>query len=428
MAASIPSASRRFLTSSFLSLPARPVFFKKWTSLLPFLAISAALLSLPAKAALPSRVFAPYIQMNTQSLTSVSQASGIKYFTLAFIIDNGSGQGTWEAGSSVASDTSIAPSIAALRSAGGDVIISFGGAAGNELAIGITNVSTLQSVYQGIINKYGVTALDFDIEGSALDNTSANDRRNQALAGLQSANPGLFVSYTLPVTPTGLLSNSIALLQNAKSHGVNVACVNIMAMDYGSSTSPSMGQDAISASNDTISQLSSNGLTTNLGITVLIGNQDTSPEVFTLNDAQTTENYAVGQSQVNRVAFWEVARDQCGSSCSGVSQSPWQFSQIFEPFSGGGTTSEGPFGGTPAAIPGTVQAENYDTGGQGVAYNIGSINGTDNGYRSDGVDLEVTSDTGGGVDLGWTFGGDWFKYTVNVATAGTYTVSFRIAA
>jgi len=92
------------------------------------------------------------------------------------------------------------------------------------------------------------------------------------------------------------------------------------------------------------------------------------------------------------------------------------------------SSGEGPFGGTPAAIPGTVQAENYDTGGQGVAYNIGSINGTDNGYRSDGVDLEVTSDTGGGVDLGWTFGGDWFKYTVNVATAGTYTVSFRIAA
>ncbi|HXC03078.1 MAG TPA: chitobiase/beta-hexosaminidase C-terminal domain-containing protein, partial [Opitutaceae bacterium] len=55
------------------------------------------------------------------------------------------------------------------------------------------------------------------------------------------------------------------------------------------------------------------------------------------------------------------------------------------------SVSEGPFGGTPAAIPGTVQAENYDTGGQGVAYNVTSINGTDNGYRSDGVDLEVTS-------------------------------------
>jgi hypothetical protein len=92
------------------------------------------------------------------------------------------------------------------------------------------------------------------------------------------------------------------------------------------------------------------------------------------------------------------------------------------------STVEGPFGGTPAAIPGTVQAENYDTGGQGVAYNVASINGSDNGYRPDGVDLEVTSDTGGGLDLGWTTGGQWFKYTVNVATAGTYTVSFRIAA
>jgi hypothetical protein len=98
-------------------------------------------------------------------------------------------------------------------------------------------------------------------------------------------------------------------------------------------------------------------------------------------------------------------------------------------FSTGGTTSpgEGPFGGTPAAIPGTIQAENYDTGGQGVAYNVTSINGTDNGYRTDGVDLETTLDTGGGVDLGWTAASQWFKYTVNVATAGTYTVSFRVA-
>ncbi|HXB01483.1 MAG TPA: chitobiase/beta-hexosaminidase C-terminal domain-containing protein [Opitutaceae bacterium] len=92
------------------------------------------------------------------------------------------------------------------------------------------------------------------------------------------------------------------------------------------------------------------------------------------------------------------------------------------------SVSEGPYGGTAAAIPGTVQAENYDVGGQGVAYNVTSVNGTDNGYRSDGVDLETCSDTGGGVDLGWESPGQWFKYTVNVATAGTYTVSFRVAA
>ncbi|MDX6418434.1 MAG: hypothetical protein QOG28_3054, partial [Trebonia sp.] len=90
-------------------------------------------------------------------------------------------------------------------------------------------------------------------------------------------------------------------------------------------------------------------------------------------------------------------------------------------------SSEGPYGGTPAAIPGTVQVANYDTGGQGVAYNVTSVNGTGNSYRPDGVDLETCSDTGCGDNLGWTAAGQWFKYTVNVATAGTYTVSFRFA-
>ena len=89
---------------------------------------------------------------------------------------------------------------------------------------------------------------------------------------------------------------------------------------------------------------------------------------------------------------------------------------------------EGPYGGTPAAVPGTVQAENYDTGGQGVAYNVTSVNGNANSYRADGVDLDNTSDTGGGYNLGWTGGGQWFRYTVDVATAGTYTLGLRIAA
>jgi hypothetical protein len=96
--------------------------------------------------------------------------------------------------------------------------------------------------------------------------------------------------------------------------------------------------------------------------------------------------------------------------------------------SGGGGSGSQPYGGTAAAVPGTVQAENYDTGGQGVAYNVTSTNGSANTYRSDGVDLEATSDSGGGYDLGWTAAGQWFKYTVNVATAGTYTVGFRLAA
>ncbi|HEX4094619.1 MAG TPA: glycoside hydrolase family 3 C-terminal domain-containing protein, partial [Trebonia sp.] len=117
----------------------------------------------------------------------------------------------------------------------------------------------------------------------------------------------------------------------------------------------------------------------------------------------------------------------------------WNFHYMqFTLTSGGGgsppPSGDAPFGGTPAAVPGTVQAANYDTGGQGVAYNVTATNGSANSYRSDGVDLEATADTsdtgpaGGGYDLGWTGAGQWFKYTVEVATAGTYTVSFRVAA
>ena len=92
-----------------------------------------------------------------------------------------------------------------------------------------------------------------------------------------------------------------------------------------------------------------------------------------------------------------------------------------------------PFGGTPVALPGLVQAANYDTGGQGVAYNVTATNGTANSYRADSVDLETTADTsgtssaGGAYDMGWTTPGQWFNYTVSVATAGTYSVAFRLS-
>ena len=109
----------------------------------------------------------------------------------------------------------------------------------------------------------------------------------------------------------------------------------------------------------------------------------------------------------------------------------WNLHYITFASTGGGTpppSGEAPYGGTAAAVPGTVQAENYDTGGQGVAYNVAAVNGSGNGYRPDGVDLEATTDAGGGYDLGWTAAGQWFKYTVNVATAGTYALSLRLAA
>jgi hypothetical protein len=104
----------------------------------------------------------------------------------------------------------------------------------------------------------------------------------------------------------------------------------------------------------------------------------------------------------------------------------WNIDSFAFAASGGGGT-EGPYGGTAAGVPGTVMNENYDTGGQGVAYNVTVVNGTANAYRSDGVDLEAATAPATGNDLGWSAAGQWFRYTVNVATAGSYTVSFLVA-
>ena len=93
-----------------------------------------------------------------------------------------------------------------------------------------------------------------------------------------------------------------------------------------------------------------------------------------------------------------------------------------------GGAGEAAFGGVPAAIPGTVQMENYDTGGAGVGYQIKSMNGTANSYRPDGVNLENAIDVGDGLAVGWTSAGIWFRYTVDVAASGNYVVSFRVAA
>jgi len=87
-----------------------------------------------------------------------------------------------------------------------------------------------------------------------------------------------------------------------------------------------------------------------------------------------------------------------------------------------------PYGGTAAAIPGTVQVENFDLGGEGVGYHDADTANQGGQYRTtEGVDIETCTDTGGGFNVGFTQPGEWMHYTVNVATAGTYTVGFRVA-
>src|SRR5258707_313972 len=92
--------------------------------------------------------------------------------------------------------------------------------------------------------------------------------------------------------------------------------------------------------------------------------------------------------------------------------------------------TEAPYGGTAWAIPGQVEAENYDTGGQGVGYSkpAAGTSSLSPAYRSDeAAQIESTGDTGGGYDVGWTNTNDWYRYTVNVTSTGTYNFNFRVA-
>jgi hypothetical protein len=86
-----------------------------------------------------------------------------------------------------------------------------------------------------------------------------------------------------------------------------------------------------------------------------------------------------------------------------------------------------PYGGSATALPGVIQAENFDEGGATRGY-VDTTTGNSGGqYRSTDVDIEPTSDSGSGYNVGWVFAGEWLAYTVNVATDGTYDIDFRVA-
>src|SRR6478672_110849 len=81
----------------------------------------------------------------------------------------------------------------------------------------------------------------------------------------------------------------------------------------------------------------------------------------------------------------------------------------------------------PLPVPGRIEAENYDLGGPDVSYYDDGPGNAGNVYRSDDVDLEPTTDVGGGYNVGWTDPGEWLNYTLNVQQTGIYEFTFRAA-
>ncbi len=88
-----------------------------------------------------------------------------------------------------------------------------------------------------------------------------------------------------------------------------------------------------------------------------------------------------------------------------------------------------PFNSIAHQIPGKIEAEEYDLGGEGLAYHEANMNGNQGTgiFRDDEVDIEVCTDAGGGFNLGYTLTGEWLEYTVNVANTGNYDLDLRLA-
>ena len=286
---------------------------------------------------------APYVDMGawpTPSLSTMVTSGNLKNVTLAFITASAC-KAMWFN----AYDPRQAwgrDQIDAIRARGGDVKISFGGATGIELAQACTSVSALQAEYQAVVSAYALKYIDLDIEGAATADTASVTRRSQALAALQRANPGLRVSFTLPVLPEGLTADGLNVVRSARDAGVNVDLVNVMAMDY--YRTGDYGDFAVQAANSTFAQVKSlypsrtdAQVWKMVGVTPMLGANDDG-HIYDQADARQLVSFAQGK-HLGMLSFWELGRDKnaCTGAlymCTNIPQQPYEFSKIFGTYAG----------------------------------------------------------------------------------------------
>jgi hypothetical protein len=319
---------------------------------------SPALASGACATALPTHVFAPYFEAyNGDNPVTLSQASGAKYLTFAFIQTAAAGSCTayWNGDTSMPlTSASFGSAIASIQGAGGNVIPSFGGysadSTGTDIADSCTSVSSIAAVYEKVITTYHITRIDLDIEANSLTNAAGITRRDEAVAKVESwaksTGRTIQFSYTLPVEPTGLGSNGENVVSDAKAHGAKISVVNIMTFDYYTGTTHEMATDTEAAGQAVVNELkaiypssSTATLWHMIGVTEMPGIDDYgAPETFTQADAVTVLNWAKSKG-ISTLSFWALQRDNGGcpgtkgaGTCSGIAQPAWYFSHTFEPF------------------------------------------------------------------------------------------------
>ncbi|HUC90137.1 MAG TPA: hypothetical protein VMR45_05020 [Patescibacteria group bacterium] len=267
--------------------------------------------------------FAPYAYISWEGsnlMAAYSNAVGTNNFYAAFINASSGCNLAWDGDASMpmSSDTQHLADINAIKAKGGNVVVSFGGDTGGTdmmPADTCTNVSSLQAAYQSVITKYGISELNFDIEGVALGNSAGLARNVQALAALQKANPSVKVSVTLPADTSGLSTgsgnNALGVVQQMYDGGVVLSSVGIMAMEFGVSgaqTTP-VEQSATSTASQ-IQKIYGVDATTAwkaINLIVEIG-KNYDGNTFSVTDAQNVKAF-VTQKGIGTISMWETGTD-----------------------------------------------------------------------------------------------------------------------
>jgi hypothetical protein len=426
------------------------------------LAAVAAPTAHAANTPVPAHVFSPYFEAySSDDPAALSSAAGAKYLSMAFVqaATKGSCTAYWNGSTSQPiSSSTFGSSIASIQAAGGDVVPSFGGYTadhnGTEIADSCTDVNSIAQAYENVVSTYGVTRIDLDTEDNSLTDSAGIDRRNKAIAQVESwaASTGRTVqfSYTLPTTTGGLAADGLAVLQNAVQNNARVDVVNIMTFDYYDGATHEMGTDAENAATALEGQLaqlypskSAAQLWNMVGITLMPGIDDYgAAETTTVADAANVESWAAGKG-LAELSFWALERDNGGcpgtggsDTCSGISQNTWDFSHALEPFTSGGGQTQNDFSlslspSSASVAPGasataTVSTAVTSGSAQGVSL---SASGAPSGV---GVSLSPTSVTAGGsstltVTVGSSVAAGTYPITVTgSAASGKHSATYSL--
>ncbi|TDW24065.1 chitinase [Kribbella kalugense] len=289
---------------------------------------------------------APYLYLgwgNPQKPTDVMKAAGNQWFTLAFILSDGGCNPKWD-GDRALTGGSDQSTINSIRSAGGDVIPSFGGWSGNKLGEKCTSASALAGAYQKVIDAYKLKAIDIDIEDTEFHSAAARQRVVDALKTVKSKNSGIKTYITMGTDQTGPDSSGVDLINKAAKAGLANDGWVLMPFDFGGgstnmATLTQKAEEGLKGRLKTAYGYSDDTAYRHMGISSMNGKTDDG-ETVRLQDYKTMLAYAQ-QHHLARFTFWAVNRDRAcggsnndGDSCSGISQSQYDFTKVAAQFHG----------------------------------------------------------------------------------------------